>query len=114
MNGKQKMILWVGIIVVVLMGLFPPTVGSYTPVTLNNTNGYYFKLRPSYGFLLSSLSAKPTGELHPVGTSFVRGSGRKWISVIDFQRLLIHWFIVSAITAGAIVSIRKTDAKPKE
>ncbi|MHC4665012.1 MAG: hypothetical protein ACYS9T_03515 [Planctomycetota bacterium] len=113
MNKKQIRILWVGIIVVVLMGLFPPTVGSYAPT--RPRKGYYFYAQPSYSFLLTASDMKITAGLHPVEAGFVEDNVHyKFIGVIDFMKLLVQWFIVATITAGVIVSNRNTDAKPKE
>jgi hypothetical protein len=113
MNGKQIGILWTGIIVVILMGLFPPIVGSYSIDRLNHLN---FHLGPGYGSLLTSSSAKFKGDLRWQDSEFYKNNinNTKWINVIDFQKLLIQWSIVAAIAAGAIVSIKDTEAKPKE
>ena len=60
MNRRQTIVLWVGIIIFVLMGLFPP-------------------LYSGYGFLLTHSS-----------------------KVIEFEKLLIQWFTLSAGIAGLI------------
>ena len=113
MNDKQRRVLWAGIIVVILMGLFPPIVGSYAAI--RSKECYYFYAQPSYGFLLTVSDMKITAGLHPVESGFPENNPHfKFISVIDFEKLLIQWFIVAAITAGIIVSNRNTDAKPKE
>ena len=103
-----------GIIVIVIMGLFPPIAGSYASSGRNNPKGYSH-LGPSYGFLLTSSTVKPTGDLIQTNADFIKHSlGRNWFNVIDIQKLLIQWFIAAAVTAGAIVSIKDTEAKPKE
>jgi hypothetical protein len=111
MNAKQIRILWIGIIIVVIMGLFPPVVGSYAL----RERGFRVYAGPRYDFLLTSSGAglKITGDMKPVDAEYVSRNRRNWIDVIDFQKLLIQWSIVAAIAAGAIVSIKDTEAKPK-
>jgi hypothetical protein len=112
MNDKQRRVLWTGIIVVVVMGIFPPIVGSYSP---QSTVGHYFHPSTGYDFLLTASSATFTGNLHWKNANFVKKNNHlNWIEVIDFQKLLIQWSIVAAIAAGAIVSNRRTNDKPKE
>jgi uncharacterized integral membrane protein len=64
MNRRQMIVLWVGIIIFVLMGLFPP-------------------LYRGYGFLLTNNS-----------------------EMIQFEKLLIQWFILSAGITGLIYYLR--------
>ncbi|MBW8015058.1 MAG: hypothetical protein FVQ82_02655 [Planctomycetes bacterium] len=64
MNKRQTVVLSAGIIIFIVIGLFPP-------------------LRRGYGFLLTENSA-----------------------AIQFQKLLIQWFILSAGVAGLIYYLR--------
>lgn len=64
MNRRQMIVLWVGTIIFILIGLFPP-------------------LRRGYGFLLTHNS-----------------------EAIQFQKLLIQWFTLSAGIAGLIYYLR--------
>ena len=90
MNRKQKVALWAGIAVFVLMGLFPPwgrVKHSISPEIISC--GYCF-----------------------VGTPPAAGEFDKGYRV-DSQRLLIQWAMVAAVTGGAIVTLkgRKTGAR---
>jgi hypothetical protein len=86
-NKEQKFRLWAGIVVVVLMGIFPPTpigfgyVAFYGPV--------YYEFHSGYTFLFSA-----------------RASG------IAFNKLIIQWGIVGAVTFGLIYILR--EKKPKK
>lgn len=91
MNKKQKKILWIGIIIIALMGMFPP---------YNYEVGFGFggKKHVSYDFFLSP----------PYHSS----------AELDFARLTIQWIIVSVLTAGAIYSTKeskdKTNVRPEK
>ncbi len=85
MNKKQTKMLWIGIIVFVLMGLFPP----YEVTRMVNQAGKTIEGPIKYEFFFS-----PPGD-------------------ISFTRLIIQWITVSVLTAGAIYSTRKTSDKYK-
>lgn len=81
MNKKQKKCIWTGLIVFVLMGLFPPWVSmdeshhlfsepSYTGAALYSSSGYSFLLTPP--------------------------RSAAWL---DLTRLIAQWIMVVVITA---------------
>jgi hypothetical protein len=78
MNKKQKIVLGAGIILIVLMGLFPP----YEVVRKVDQVGRTIEGPIKYGFLLS-----PPGD-------------------IDIVRLAIQWVIILALTIGTIYSTK--------
>lgn len=88
MNKKQKIILWIGIIIIVLMGLFPPYERA---IILPSFGPDDPSVRISYGFLFEP----PILDVK-----------------IDFARLAIQWIIVSVLTAGAIYTTK--DQKDKK
>ena len=90
MNKKQKICLWVGIAVFVLMGLYPPW------IIIHPTKGYH--ALPKYRFLLL-----PPYSNNKAGLS---------LHQIDVTKLVIQWFMVAAITAGLVVTF--ADKKPKD
>jgi len=106
MNKKQLITMWCGIIVIVLMGLFPP----------------WIALRPrpirKYDFIFKGLYFQyptpppPSPELIEQYEAFFRKSQIDYIDHIDFTFLIIQWFVVSVITGGLIVTFRYR--KPKE
>jgi len=83
MDKKQTKIMWIGIIVFVLMGLFPP----YEVIRKVDQAGRIIEGPIKYEFFLS-----PPGD-------------------IDFTRLIIQWVIVSVLTVGAIYSTRESSDK---
>ena len=91
MNRKQKICLWVCIIIIVVMGIYPPWV---MPATFKHVDGHTAKHRSYYGY-------------HPIW----EGIGNSKAS-IDFHRLGLQWAIVSVITGGLIVTFK--DKKPKD
>ena len=86
MNKKQTKILWIGIIVFVLMGLFPP----YEVTRIVDQAGKTIEGPIKYEFFLS-----PPCD-------------------ISFTRLIIQWIIVSVLTAGAIYSTKETSDKNRQ
>lgn len=83
MNKKQKKILWIGIIIIALTGMFPP---------YNYEVGFGGKKQVSYDFFLSP----------PYHSS----------AELDFARLTIQWIIVAVVTAGALYSASGDKANP--
>lgn len=76
MNKRQIIVLWIGIIIIVLMGLFPPW------MNVDPSGGYYIK---GYNFILD----KPS--------TFCR---------IDVPQLLVQWAMVAIIAGGLLVTLR--------
>lgn len=78
MSKTQLIILWIGIAIIVLMGLFPPE-ESYTG--LSRRGGHTQRHGGGYDFILN-----------------VRG--------ISFSLLFVQWAIVTLITGGLIYSLK--------
>jgi hypothetical protein len=92
MNQNQKICLWIGIVVIVTMGLFPPwisrAVGSRPTEEL-----------PKYSFLL----------LPPPAQNLGNGVSRHQIYM---TRLVIQWLMVAIVTGGLMPTL--ADKKPKD
>ena len=86
MNKKQKICLWIWIIVIVLMGLFPPW---HTQIPQRGTQKPF-----GYAFI----SAPPEVELGVYST-------------LNIPLLMVQWFLVSVVTGGLIYTFK--DKKPK-
>jgi len=84
MNRKQKIVLWIGIAIVVLMGLFPPWMGY-----IKAERGY---IRHTFIWY------------HPAA----RNMGMR----IDVPHLCVQWSIIVAITGGLIITFK--NKKPKD
>jgi len=106
MNKKQLIVLWSGLFLVVLMGLFPPWIYA-----LPNLSGGMTGVEADAGY--SPLWSPP--ELFSSSTKgtdyefFV--SSLSVIGHIDINRLFVEWVIVGVITAGIIVSIKRQKVK---
>lgn len=85
-NKHQKIVLWIGVIIIVLMGLFPPwqhtcNVGMYD-IHSEQPAGYFF------------IASKPQAK-----------SESKYAGIeIDTSRLLIQWVIVATLTAAFLIT----------
>lgn len=81
MSRRQKRALWIGILVAVVMGLFPPWVQEFE-------SEMFVTERPgSYGFILDPL---------PPPNS-------RWGSRIDYGRLAVQSTLVLLVTTGGAV-----------
>ena len=88
MNWKQKICLWVGIAVIVAMGIFPPV---YHHTVFSWSNGPTVR-PPKYEFLLTA-----TG------------------SAIEYSKLFVQWAIIAVITGGLIYTFKdKKDEKVED
>jgi hypothetical protein len=97
-SKKQKVYLWVGI-VVVLMGIFPPTQRGYCPAVT------YMP-----GLITPGIPPRPIGYAPAhYGYTFLFSAKA---SDIAFNKLIIQWGIVGAVTFGLIYILR--DKKPKK
>jgi len=76
MNNKQKIVLRVGIVIIVLMGLFPPVQWTATISGWNNVPTYYHYI--DYQFLF-----------------ITRGT-------VALSNLVLQWILVSIIAGGFI------------
>lgn len=81
MNKKQIIVLWIGIAVIVIMGIFPPWIVGQT--ILSPKDG-------GYRFVLS----------HPEVRSLDCYS-------LNTSRLLVQWIMVVAITGGLLVTLKE-------
>ncbi len=83
MNWKQMRIIWVGIVIILLMGLFPPKLRATSDwLLIGGSSGSIYYTFDGYGLQFSS-------------------SGR-----IDIARLCVQWVIVGVITGGLIITLR--------
>jgi hypothetical protein len=86
MNQKQKICLWLGIIVFVLMGIFPPWT---LPVNYHGA-----KLQRNCGYKCILTPPEISLEEASVATS------------IDFSRLCVQWAMVAVVTGGLLVTLK--------
>jgi hypothetical protein len=100
MNRKQKICLWVGISVIVLMGLFPPWVQT---VLNQKTGQMHIDRRWSHGHRLFS---------DPPDYKRVEGSLATGLPIIDWPRLSVEVGSFVLITVAFIYTFK--DKKPKD
>lgn len=95
MNQKQTIVMWIGIIVFVLMGLFPPYLYGAIKAGCYGFAGHYFILNPPVG------GGAATRELlQPLALQ------------IDIGQLCVQWAMVAVITGGFIIAFK--DKKPRD
>ena len=93
MNWKQKTVLWIGIAVIVTMGLFSPLKGGrYQPHAVWRVDMSLWSRRfHSFGYERLWVLTEPE---------------------IGFSKLFIQWCIVGLVTGGLIVTFK--DKKPND
>src|SRR5215207_2477989 len=89
MTDRAMRALWVGIAIIVLMGLFPPWIESRTSSSSNPMTGYTAFYSRGYSFFFT-----------PPTESFA--------AFIDLSRLVVQWGIVAAITVGVVMALNRT------
>jgi hypothetical protein len=88
MNRKQKICLWIGITIIVLLVLFPPWHSYVPPNATPEPLGYAFIFVPP----------KDYGGFHPV---------------LNIPRLIVQCVLVSIISGGLIVIFKEKKPKNK-
>ena len=91
MNRKQKICLWIGIAVIVAMGIYPPWI---KPIG----DGCYVTPKPKYSFILT-----PSGGEHTQAGCYL---GR-----VDTSQLFAQWLVVAVVTGGLIVTLADKKSK---
>jgi hypothetical protein len=94
MNLKQKICLWIGIGLIVLMGFYPPWVLPY------NVKGVKNRINAGYKPILKPPIRETKDGEFKFGTS------------IDFSRLGVQWVLVAIVTGGLLITFK--DKKQKD
>ncbi|MFZ0034663.1 MAG: hypothetical protein WAK60_06725 [Sedimentisphaerales bacterium] len=84
MSRKQKICLWIGIVVFILMGLFPPSMYDGGVVNLVGEGETETRCFKGYMFILNNTDM-----------------------LIDVSRLFVQWIMVAVITGGLILTSQK-------
>ena len=102
-NLKQKIVVWVGLAVIVAMGVRPPV--SYVRTTLHE-GGHDVEYFAGYAWIFKA------GELfHPEGKSFFFTYHH-----LDVARLLVQWAMVAIVALGLVWTLgdKRRAASPQE
>lgn len=125
MDGRQKVALWAGILLVVAMGIYPPWMEIVFEVSkesreasrpVENSIGYAWIFRPPRSpslrrhldaTLETVQTLKSVGvPVSSMGEVIARFETMKAFVRIDYPRLLLQWVLVAIVTAGAIITVR--------
>ncbi len=93
MNRKQKICLWLGIVAIVIIGIFSPWLYTTTG------NGLNSKKNAGYSCILFPPPPK--------------GVGLRYGISLDVSRLCVQWVIVAVVTGGLIVTLKDKKQKDK-
>jgi hypothetical protein len=96
MNKNQKKVIIVGLVLIVLMGLFPPWIHTFNVKAVN------IERAGNYGFMFSP----PPPERN---LSFL--NEKLWGVRLDVSRLLIQWILVVVIVCGLVVLLKKDNVR---
>ena len=101
MNRKQKIVLWLGIAVIVIMGIYPPWVCERRTV-IGGQSVYKYTLEPGpYSWIHD-----PPEIAETTRPSYSGYTSQKTAKFIDLYRLGVQWCLVSLITGGLIFSFK--------
>jgi len=98
-NKKQKICLWAGIAVIVLMGIFPPTRRGYEPAVRIPPG-----IRPPPGIPSRPIYVKPAHY----GYTFLLTAKT---SEIGFHKLFLQGAVVAVITLSLLSIFSKTESQ---
>lgn len=111
LNKNQKIVLWVALGIIVLMGLFLPWVcGTYTTpldalAQKPTGNTMFNESAAEYNFIFTP----PPQKGYRSVSSMVDVS---YVYRLDYGRLLIQWLMVIAVSGGLIFLFREPQRKP--
>ena len=93
MNTKQKICLWVGIVVIVFMGLYPPWISRAAIGSRHSDVGCEW------------IWAAPE----------LKSENSTYAAHLNIPRLCVQWFVAVVVTGGLIVSFKdKKEKKPND
>jgi hypothetical protein len=107
MNKKQMRFLWAGIIIICLMGLYPPwsqEVDVFNKKISEYANYSWIFLPPSFD--ISSHDLEITEETQKTAVYFVSEIVKEYSVHINTTILFIQWICVALLTFGFIVTFR--------
>lgn len=116
MNSKQKIVLWIGIVIIVSMCLFPPwmRIRDFGESRVVNRGTYQFLLTPPKPFVIDTKLRNhftmDEGYLRSfLAESLSKKEGRYSVDYvcIDFAHLGIQCAIVALITVGLLCTLIK-------
>lgn len=103
MNGRQRVVMWVGIAVIVGMGLYPPWVDTL------DYEGLHFEWPGPYSWLWEPPAARKTFDINVFPNRELETRMYATGIHIDMARLLIQWACVGLVAAGLVVSLKRRD-----
>ncbi|MBI5814993.1 MAG: hypothetical protein HZB29_05225 [Nitrospinae bacterium] len=96
MGRKHSMMIWAGIAVIALMGLFPPWMVTWGPAGGVTAPG-------GHAFIFSSADSIQASVLGQMGIKLAGASQQMAASYgikLDFMRLLVQWIVVAVVMGG--------------
>ncbi|MCK4820477.1 hypothetical protein KA005_32230, partial [bacterium] len=88
LNEYQKKAIWVGAVIILLMGLFPPWTYTFKSASV------YSEKPTGYAFLFWPPPPEKSSYLHGVR--------------LDFNRLFLQWFMVAGACVGLLLWLKTT------
>jgi len=102
MNKKQLIVLWIGIGLIVLMGLFPPFI---TDSKIKMSFGYEpAKYVRGYAFFFSDEIPERSRRYNETDVDYREDAFVP--AHIDITRLLIQWVLVTVITISLVITLK--------
>lgn len=107
LNRQQKFVIWIGTLLIVGMGIYPPWIESF------DSTWYFDRMNSTLG---RKIGPKP-GGYHPIYRSpkaprwiynqeYAQQENLYWSFSIDTARLLIQWTIILLMVAALVWTFR--------
>lgn len=110
MNRKQKACILVSIVVIVVMGLYPPwVIETKEFVRMGMRSEWKYTLEPGPYSWIGNPPVRVETKPNPYYTSdpkVLLGSPQARARFIDLYRLGVQFFVVAVVTAGLIITLR--------
>lgn len=105
MNRHQKRVMWLGIIVMVAMGVYAPWTITWGPAGGVQTPG-------GYACIFNTPDSLPKRILDPIGVKVSGASQQISASFglrLDVEKLLLQWALVGMVAYGVFMSCKGRD-----
>jgi heme/copper-type cytochrome/quinol oxidase subunit 2 len=109
MSVKQKVVVWIGTLLIVAMGVYPPWVriGLYDPIAATGGDMRMQAKQYVYGWIFVPPRAVGTISEETSGSSGSIPEVLSWVIELDVRRLLVQWSTVAFATLSLVWTLRQ-------
>ena len=101
MNPRQKLVVYLGLSLILLSGLFPPWIHTKSEINPRGGGAIYTEKASGYAFIF--IPPDPEPDRRYWAASGVR---------LDIARLVVQWSIISALAIALMIALRSVPGRP--